>query len=127
MSRIRCQDTKPELAFRSMLHRMGFRFSLRRRDLPGKPDIVLVKYRMAVFVHGCFWHRHPNCRFAYMPKSRVAFWTHKFVANVRRDRVVARQLAALGWRRLVVWECKVDDPKFPQRLDRIIRERVRLG
>jgi len=124
MSRIRSRDTKPELAVRSMLHRKGFRFSLRRRDLPGKPDIVLVKYRTVIFVHGCFWHRHPNCRDASVPKSHVSFWTRKFEANVRRDRNATRKLAVLGWKCLVVWECKLGDPGLPHWLDRMIRGRV---
>ena len=93
MSRIRGRDTAPELLVRSALHRAGYRFRLHREDLPGRPDIVLPKYRTVVFVHGCFWHRHKGCRFAYTPKSRVAFWNDKFRRNVERDRRNARDAA----------------------------------
>ena len=111
MSRIRNQDTSPEIAVRSMLHRLGFRFRLYRRDLPGTPDIVLPRFRSVVFVHGCFWHRHEGCRFAYKPKSRKTFWRKKFSANIRRDKRVSRELELLGWNVLVVWECETKDPK----------------
>lgn len=110
MSRITGADTKPELIVRSMLHRMGLRFRLHRRDLPGKPDIVLPKHRTVVFVHGCFWHRHPRCRFANTPKSRIDFWTKKFEGTIRRDRQKSRELRRLGWRVLTVWECETRNP-----------------
>ncbi|MDA1164362.1 MAG: DNA mismatch endonuclease Vsr [Planctomycetota bacterium] len=106
MSRIRGADTKPEIRVRSMLHQMGYRFRLHRKDLPGKPDIVLPKYATVVFVHGCFWHRHPGCPFAYTPKSRVDFWSKKFARNVERHEEVERELQSLGWRVIVVWECE---------------------
>ena len=109
MSRIRCKDTKPEKVVRSLLHRMGFRFRLHRQDLPGSPDIVLPKHRTVVFVHGCFWHRHPGCKYAYTPKSRTGFWDRKFTENVARDRRVRRKLRRQGWQVLVVWECQVND------------------
>ena len=85
MSRIKSKDTKPELAIRSLLHRMGYRFRVHVKDLPGHPDVVLPKWRTVVLVHGCFWHRHMECPFAYMPKSRKAFWSRKFRENVKRD------------------------------------------
>lgn len=107
MSHIRGKDTKPELVVRSLLHRAGLRFSLRRKDLPGRPDIVLPKYKAVVFVHGCFWHRHKGCRVATMPKSRKAFWLAKFRANVARDKRNLRDLERLGWTVLVVWGCEV--------------------
>ena len=107
MSRIRGKDTAPEKAVRSLLNQLGFRFRLHRRDLPGRPDIVLPKYRSVVLVHGCFWHRHPRCKYAYEPKSRVEFWQRKFRRNVERDREVREQLETLGWRVLVVWECEL--------------------
>jgi DNA mismatch endonuclease (patch repair protein) len=110
MSRIRSRDTGPELLVRSALHRAGYRFRLHSKDLPGRPDIVLPKYRTVVFVHGCFWHRHPGCRFAYTPKSRVAFWNDKFRANVGRDRRNARALRAIGWKVITVWECQAGSP-----------------
>jgi DNA mismatch endonuclease (patch repair protein) len=108
MSRIRSKDTGPERVVRSILHHMGYRFSLHREDLPGKPDIVLPKYRTVVFVHGCFWHRHRGCRLAYTPKSRQVFWLKKFSDNVARDRKVQRDLRRLGWQLLVVWECQLE-------------------
>ncbi len=112
MSRIRSRDTKPELVVRSLLHRCGFRYSLRRTDLPGKPDIVLRKYRGAVFVHGCFWHRHPGCPQATMPKSRTEFWRDKIARNQARDRLHQEQLRTRGWRVFVLWECEImRDPK----------------
>lgn len=107
MSRIRSTNTKPELRVRSLLHRMGFRFRLHRKDLPGKPDIVLPRLKTVIFVHGCYWHRHPGCKFAYQPKSRVEFWTAKFVDNVERDTRNREALESLGWRVLVIWECEV--------------------
>ena len=109
MSRIRGRDTTPELAVRRMAHRLGFRFRLHRKDLPGRPDIVFPQYRAAVFVHGCFWHRHNGCRYAYTPKSRVPFWTEKFKKNVAHDRRSEEALRNLGWRVLVIWECETQD------------------
>lgn len=121
MGRIRGANTKPELVVRSLLHREGFRFRLHQRVLPGKPDIVLKKYCAVVFVHGCFWHRHPGCKYAYTPKSRVQFWESKFAANVRRDATVLDQLRADGWRPFVVWECEIGDGTLFKRLARNIR------
>lgn len=109
MSRIRGKDTKPEMAVRSVLHRMGFRFRLHRKDLPGKPDIVLPKHNTVVFVHGCFWHRHKDCKYAYTPKSRVKFWQAKFKENSSRDRRDQAALRAAGWNVVVVWECELRD------------------
>ena len=110
MSRIRGRDTGPERVVRSLLHRMGFRFRLHRADLPGRPDIVLPKYRTVILVHGCFWHRHRGCRYAYVPKSRKDFWTRKFARNVERDKEVRQLLRKAGWKLLVVWECETADP-----------------
>ncbi len=107
MSRIRGRDTKPELAIRSLLHRAGFRFSLHRTDLPGTPDIVLPKYRAVLFVHGCFWHRHQNCPFAYRPKTRKVFWERKFQENTERDKNNHKALTSLGWNVILVWECEI--------------------
>ena len=107
MSRIRSSNTKPERMVRSLLHRMGYRFRLNRKDLPGTPDIVLPRHKAVVLVHGCYWHRHPDCRYAYTPKSRVEFWQAKFDANVERDKRVEAELVALGWRVFTVWECEV--------------------
>ncbi|WP_414497133.1 very short patch repair endonuclease [Stenotrophomonas maltophilia] len=107
MSGIRCRDTKPELAVRRYLHSAGFRFRLHRRDLPGSPDIVLIRYRVAVFVHGCFWHRHNNCKYAATPKTRADFWAAKFEANVRRDLDARNELLQRQWRVALVWECSL--------------------
>ena len=109
MSQIKNRDTKPELVVRSLLHRMGYRFRLHRKDLPGKPDIVLPKYKTVIFVNGCFWHRHPRCKFAYTPKSRVNFWKQKFADNVLRDKKCKRELLKLGWNSLIIWECEVSN------------------
>lgn len=109
MSRIKGRDTKPEMIVRSLLHRMGYRFRLHRKDLPGKPDIVLPKHKTVIFVHGCFWHRHQGCRFAYTPKSRVDFWNKKFDDNVKRDRRNQKELSSLGWKVITVWECQTTD------------------
>lgn len=105
MSRIRGKDTRPELALRSAMHRLGFRFRLHGNMLPGRPDLVFPMYRAAVFVHGCFWHRHGGCRIATMPKSNTPFWREKFARNVNRDIEVTRALHAWGWRVFTVWEC----------------------
>jgi len=107
MSGIRGKDTKPELIVRSFLHRAGLRFRTHAK-LPGKPDLVLPKYRTAVFVHGCFWHRHEGCRYATTPASNSAFWQEKFTSNVRRDAKVKQQLEEFGWRVLVIWACQLD-------------------
>ena len=117
MSRIRGRNTEPERRVRSLLHRMGFRFSLKRRDLPGRPDIVLPKYRTAIFVHGCFWHRHKNCRSSVLPKTRPEFWLTKLDGNVARDKRNSIALRKLGWKILTIWECEVnDEPKLSQEL-----------
>ena len=106
MSRIRGRDTVPELIVRRIAHRLGLRFRLYRKDLPGRPDLIFPRHRLAVFVHGCFWHRHDGCRYAYTPKSRIGFWTEKFAQNVARDQRNKKALQSLGWRVLVIWECK---------------------
>ena len=117
MSRIRGKDTKPEIAVRSMLHRLGYRFRLHRNDLPGRPDIVLPSRKTVILVHGCYWHRHPGCRYAYSPKSRVDFWEKKFAENTARDRRNMDELQSIGWRALVVWECELREPeKLKKRL-----------
>lgn len=105
MSRIRGRDTKPEIALRKRLHKMGFRYRTHCGNLPGRPDIVFAKYHAAVFVHGCFWHRHPGCRFATNPSSNTEFWQDKFAGTVVRDSEAIAKLVALGWRVAVVWEC----------------------
>jgi len=107
MSRIRSKDTKPELIVRSFLHRLGFRFRLHRKDLPGCPDIVLPKYKAIVFVHGCFWHVHKNCRDGTMPKSNEFAWGKKLLRNIERDNTNVKILENCGWKVVVIWECEV--------------------
>jgi DNA mismatch endonuclease, patch repair protein len=122
MSRIRSRDTRPEIMVRSILHRLGYRFSLRRRDLPGRPDIVLPLRRTVIFVHGCFWHRHRGCIEASNPKSRVPYWTAKFASNIARDRRNRRALMKSGWRVFVVWECQVC--KSPDQVARHLVQKI---
>ena len=106
MSKIKGRDTAPELVVRRIAHGLGLRFRLHRKDLPGRPDLVFQKHQLALFIHGCFWHRHGGCRYAYTPKSRIAFWTEKFARNVARDRRNEEKLRNLGWRVMVIWECE---------------------
>lgn len=115
MAAIRCRDTYPEIAVRSILHRLGFRFRLHTKVLIGRPDIVLVRHRIVVFVNGCFWHRHKNCRFASNPKTRKAFWSQKFERNIARDKKVTTSLKKLGWKVVVVWECELKNPEKVKR------------
>lgn len=107
MAAIRSKDTKPEIYFRKLLFAKGYRYSLNSKKIPGHPDIYLRKYNTAIFVNGCFWHRHTGCQYAYMPKTRVEFWQKKFEANVKRDYVVRMELQDKGIKCLVVWECTV--------------------
>ena len=109
MSRIKGKNTKPEVALRSLLHRLGYRFTVngpKNRQLPGKPDIVLPKHHTAILVHGCFWHGHPNCKHFRMPKTRTEWWTAKIEGNRRRDERNLAALEALGWNVVVVWACE---------------------
>lgn len=107
MSRIRGRDTKPEIVLRKLLHARGLRYRLHRADLPGKPDLVFVRYKAVVFVHGCFWHRHEGCSIATTPKSNAEFWLEKFERNTRRDRRNIQALHDLGWCVYIVWECEL--------------------
>ena len=109
MSRIRSGDTKPERIVRSLLHGRGFRFRLHKKDLPGKPDIVLPKYKTVNFVHGCFWHRHKGCKHASVPKTRQDFWQTKFNSNIARDKKVQKQLNSTGWKIVTIWECELSE------------------
>jgi DNA mismatch endonuclease (patch repair protein) len=129
MSRIRSRDTKPELALRSMLHGLGYRFTVngpKNRSLPGKPDIVLPKYRTVIFVHGCFWHGHENCRVARIPGSRTEWWAAKIGGNRIRDIRNEKTLLKLGWHVVTVWECALDTVSsrkwLEKRLPRLIGE-----
>lgn len=119
MAGIRGKNTRPEIAVRKYLHAAGLRFRLHASDLPARPDIVLRSRRTVVFVHGCYWHRHANCRFAYIPKTRKGFWTKKFASNVARDRLSETVLANTGWRVLTIWECESSNARA---LDRLVRQ-----
>ncbi|MBA3916044.1 MAG: DNA mismatch endonuclease Vsr [Acidobacteriales bacterium] len=120
MSGIRGRDTAAERKVRSFLHKSGLRFRL-HTPLPGKPDLLFPRYRAAVFVHGCFWHRHGGCRFATDPASNVDFWRDKFAANVARDVRVSAALGKLGWRVITIWECQLNDRQMQGLRRRIIR------
>lgn len=109
MSRIRSKDTKPEMIVRSLLHRMGLRFRVHQKVEGCKPDIVLARHNTVVFVHGCFWHRHARCKYAYTPKSRIEFWKTKFEQNIARDMKNKRELKKARWQVLVIWECETQN------------------
>lgn len=120
MSRIKGKNTTPELIVRSKLHRMGYRFRLHSNKLAGKPDIILPKYLTVIFVHGCFWHRHKDCQYAYTPKSRIEFWKKKFDDNVNRFKFVESLLKEKGWKVAVIWECETyKEEKLNIRLKKI--------
>ena len=107
MSAIKSKNTKPEITLRKLLHSMGYRFRLHRKDLPGSPDIVLPKYKTVIFVHGCFWHRHENCKYATTPKTRKEFWEKKFRENINRDNLNQANLSLKGWKIIIIWECQL--------------------
>jgi len=125
MSRVRSKNTKPEVFVRSVLHRMGCRFRVHRKDLPGSPDIVLPKYGTVIFVHGCFWHQHPGCRKATIPKNNADYWGPKLQRNFMRDRAAEALLGELGWRVLTLWECEI--PREDAALQEKLREELRLA
>lgn len=107
MAAIHSKNTKPEIYLRKLLFARGYRYGVNSKSVPGHPDIYMKKYNTAVFVHGCFWHRHDGCKYAYMPKSRVEFWLKKFEANVKRDELVRKELASKKIKVLIVWECTI--------------------
>lgn len=109
MSHVKGRNTAPELVVRKLLHRLGYRFRLHRKDLPGTPDIVLPKYRTVIFVHGCFWHGHSGCPRAARPTSNADFWNNKIDKNMARDSKAQEDLAVLGWQALVIWQCQIRD------------------
>lgn len=109
MSHVKSKDTKPEILVRSIIHRLGFRFSKHKSDLPGKPDIVLVKHRKIIFVHGCFWHSHKKCTRSSRPKSNKLFWIEKLDKNSARDKKAKYQLELQGWKVLIIWTCETKD------------------
>jgi DNA mismatch endonuclease (patch repair protein) len=111
MRNIRSVDTKPEVMVRSTLHRMGYRFRLHVKDMPGRPDIVLPRHGKVVFVHGCFWHQHSGCREGRLPGTRQDYWAPKLARNIERDSEHRRKLQMLGWKSLVIWECELNNLK----------------
>ncbi|WP_081061370.1 very short patch repair endonuclease [Burkholderia territorii] len=111
MAKIRGKDTRPELVVRTMLHRSGFRYRLHVGTLPGRPDIVLPRWKTVIFVHGCFWHRHSGCKLTTTPKTRTRFWLDKFNANIKRDTANKLALEQAGWKVLIIWECETRSPE----------------
>jgi len=118
MSRVRGKHTSPEMRVRRAAHALGLRFRLHRRDLPGKPDLVFSRHRVVLFVHGCFWHRHPGCPKASTPRSNTPYWEDKFSMNTARDAQIAQALTSLGWRVSTIWECETKNPE-------VLAERLR--
>ncbi len=119
MSRIKGQDTKPELLVRKYLHGKGLRYSLHNKSLPGKPDICFRKYKKVLFINGCFWHGHENCKYFRLPATRTEWWKEKIGATVKRDRRKTEELKALGWSSLIIWECELKPKKREQTLENI--------
>lgn len=126
MSRIRGKDTQPELALRKVLHGLGLRYRLHCKELPGKPDLVFPRYKAVVFVHGCFWHRHPGCSIATIPKSNTPFWVEKFEKNMARDAHVIEQLVEQGWTVLIAWECELSTPTKALQVGKRIASQIKV-
>ena len=122
MSRIRSQNTKPELLVRKFLHANGFRYSLNNKKLPGKPDIVLTKYKTIIFIHGCFWHGHANCKYFVIPKTRTKWWTDKINRNKANDEKAVRALKKDGWKIITLWECKLKPAKAEKTLSLLVKK-----
>lgn len=123
MAKVKAKNTKPEIVVRSITHRLGFRFRLHRKDLPGSPDLVFPKLNKIIFVHGCFWHRHPGCSRTTNPKTRADYWQAKFESNKRRDKIALKALRLGGWKCFVVWECETfDQQELKARLKALLSE-----
>ena len=127
MSRVHSASTKPELKLRHTLWHLGFRYKVNDKRLPGTPDIVLPKYRTVIFVHGCFWHGHKECKYYSIPKTNIDFWVSKVSRNQERDQVVWRQLEAKGWFVIVVWECQLKRAKYEETINRVVSEILKNG
>lgn len=127
MSQIRNKNTTPELKLRHALWRLGFRYRVNDKHLPGTPDIVLPKYRTVIFIHGCFWHGHKDCKFYTVPKTNTEFWTAKVARNQERDQEVWRQLEAKGWYVIIVWECQLKKAALEETIGRVQAEILRNG
>lgn len=124
MSKIKSRDTSPEKQVRSLLHKLGFRFRLQQKTLPGKPDIVLKKYKSVIFVNGCFWHGHEGCKRAKRPQTHTEFWNKKIDSNIRRDEENIRELTSLGWHVLTIWECELKNlDLISEKLINFLREK----
>ncbi len=121
MSRIRCANTKPEMLVRKFLHAHGFRYSLHKKTLPGKPDIVLPKYKTIIFIHGCFWHGHANCKYFKVPQTRTDWWLNKINANKANDAKAVKALRKEGWKVITVWECKLKPGKVEKTLSSLLK------
>ena len=119
MSRIKGKNSKPEMLVRKFLHANGFRYKLHDKTLPGKPDLVLPKYKTVIFVHGCFWHGHEGCRYYVVPKTRTEWWLNKINGNIANDKKAAEALLASGWKIIEVWECELKSANFSATLKKI--------
>ena len=126
MSRISSRNTKPELLVRKFLFAKGLRYRLHDKKLPGKPDLTLRKFRTVIFVNGCFWHGHKNCKYFVIPKTRSEFWSKKIASNVQRDEKVIRQLQDEDWKTLVVWECELKTTKTETTLSKILKKLIKI-
>ena len=126
MSRIKSKDTKPELLIRSYLHSKGLRYKLHDKKLPGKPDLVFPRYRTVLFVHGCFWHMHENCKFASIPKTKTEWWIAKLSKNVERDEKNVKELTERGWNVLIHWECEKSSEDLEKTYKRILKNEPRV-
>ena len=124
MAAIHSRNTKPEVYLRKLLFARGYRYGLNSKTVPGRPDIYLKKYNTAIFVNGCFWHRHEGCKYAYMPKSRVEFWQKKFESNIKRDLKVKQELSELKVKQLVIWECTIKGMKKSEIVEARILEKI---
>ena len=120
MSHIKSKNTKPEILVRRFLFANGYRFRLHRKDLPGKPDIVLPKYKTVIFINGCFWHGHPDCKYATIPETNRKFWSKKISGNMERDKVTFSVLEKMGWRVIVIWQCELKPKTKDQTLQNLI-------
>jgi len=127
MSRIKSKDTKPEMLVRKFLHKNGFRYRLHVKNMPGKPDIVLPKYKTVIFIHGCFWHGHEGCKYYVVPKTRTEWWLSKIETNIRHDENATTLLKQNGWKVLAVWECEVKKNAIQDRLKAVIDTIIGLG
>lgn len=122
MSKIKGKDTKPELLVRKFLHKQGFRYRIHVKDLPGKPDIVLPKYKTAIFIHGCFWHGHQGCKYYVIPKTRTEWWLNKINGNIAKDLLANEQLTIQGWKVIEIWECQLNKHLKDQTLALLLNE-----